>query len=439
MLKGKTKIELFDAATGEKVAERVDQNLVTNAIKNMLGFGSELLMSGVNLSGMLNSMTPLYPTFLRGVLLWDSAIPENPDIIFAPPGVKCVGHAGGGYSGAKTTRGTLNLNETQVLENGVRMVWDFPTDKANGSIRAVSLTSVMGGDMGWFTEAESGNSFQLSIASGSFGTQTIRNTPNSSIYVGELRRGVQTYVSNLGGGQLGVIEQTFANPRQIGILDKAGNLHHDHATETLFTIQTDTDFMSFSGTSLVDENNIFSSVRLTNNRNVRVISIDLISKTIVGDISFTLSENVNNLSHAFWKNHLYCSSTARGGICKFNTDGQFVERVLNSTTTSRFSRFDKYLYVRVDSIGHPPSFLTDGENHFLIPFANTGSPTQYFSGTSSFKPPLFVNHRDIVGNGSNNPLIQYVTPYLATINNLSSPVSKNSLNTMKVTYELTQE
>ena len=80
------------------------------------------------------------------IMLFDENIEENPEIIFKPVNVNIVGHAGSAYSGTNVMRGSYNTNESGEIENGYRHVWDFGTDKANGTIKCLSLTSLNGGN-----------------------------------------------------------------------------------------------------------------------------------------------------------------------------------------------------------------------------------------------------------------------------------------------------
>ncbi|MDR2532960.1 MAG: hypothetical protein LBC82_08995 [Oscillospiraceae bacterium] len=438
MLKGKSTIELFDGITGKKVEEHINENLATNAIQSLLNIGSEQLMAGMRMDILLDSLSPLYPHYLRGILLWDSAIPENPNIIYAPPGVRCVGHAGGVYSGGKVTRGTLNTNETRVSPNGAKIVWDFGTDKANGTVRSVSLSSIQGGDAGWMTPFESGAVVitrpNINAASAHPSTVTIVPTSLTATgtfhLAGELRRGIYTFVA-VSGNNLTIIEKRYTNPAQIGIFNKMGNITATNASETTFTVESNAPFDNFTANFIIEGDNLVHvSLSGTGNRNARIRTINLITKTITSDRVITLSENVSTSPAAFFKERLVVRRGTGGETAMYDENGQFV-RVLSTHATSgvmrRHSCIGGYL---IGGLTANTFFITDGINsQAYSSSAAVDSNEISVINSASVKLPLFVNGGNTVG---------FLPPYMATINNLSTPVEKNNLNTMKITYDLTQ-
>jgi hypothetical protein len=454
MLKGKSTIELFDGISGKKKDEYIDENLVTNAMANMFDLRNELIVRGVQVQTILERLTPLYPTYLRGILLWDSVLPNNPDVVLPPPGIRCAGHAGGTYSGANPLRGTLNSSETVVNGNSIKMVWDFATDKVDATIRSISLTSILGGNRGWLTPWEAGTFFRARIHNGNqteaqsipyAATSVATNISGVTFaYMGELRRGVQYYVADRGDNNLTILEQSYVGADSIGIFDTAGVLTHNapHSREILHTVASNARFLNLNSNSIIDMNGNLVHVMLsgTGNRTARIRTVNIVTRSIVSDRTIMLSENVNDTSAAFFKGKLYASVTARNSICEFGEDGQFIRSFgTGFTSAGRYYCYGDYLFSTFNHGGanNTGCFSTDGVNHVL-----TQAGLEIFTSginmmNSTLKPPLFVMLAE--GNSAGLKTVSYVTPYLATINNLHSPVTKNSLNTMKVTYELTQD
>jgi hypothetical protein len=145
-LKGHTRIELTNVETGE-VEVHEDDNMVTNALSKLLGsygvFCNNPLSSA--LSGDAPSTTIMRLT--GGLMLFDTAIEENQEIINAPAGVSVVGCGSSiSYSGANTMTGSYNETESGYTEDGgYKHVWDFTTSQANGNIACASLTTGAGG------------------------------------------------------------------------------------------------------------------------------------------------------------------------------------------------------------------------------------------------------------------------------------------------------
>lgn len=151
-MKGHTRIELTNVKTREKEVMEED-NLITNAAN---GYINTILLlysmsssyssqhSGYRSSGLF----PLRDSAFGGIKLFGSTIEENPNNYYLPNVGK---HPVIGYAGSTTTpgtdrkRGSRNIVETTAIDNGVRIVWDFATSEANGTIASVCLTSGTGG------------------------------------------------------------------------------------------------------------------------------------------------------------------------------------------------------------------------------------------------------------------------------------------------------
>lgn len=155
-LKGVTTIQLFDAKTGELQKEIKEENMITNAIENILN-PPDYLATGLNTDGTDKSINlrewvePVYSRMLNGILIFDKNIEEDANITMPPFDCKEIGHAGSvnGVSGDAYSRiGTYNLAESGDIPNGYRRVWDFASDRANGKIACVCLTSNAGGNVG---------------------------------------------------------------------------------------------------------------------------------------------------------------------------------------------------------------------------------------------------------------------------------------------------
>lgn len=137
---GHTKITLHDVITGKDEIREKD-NLVTDAV---------LRIFAANYLGVIdyNDLTPVRDLF-GGVLAF--AQPLNTTEIMPPdPLVNAmVGNAGQqSHASASTTRGNPNGGESGETANGYKFVWDFATNQANGTISALALTHKNAGDVG---------------------------------------------------------------------------------------------------------------------------------------------------------------------------------------------------------------------------------------------------------------------------------------------------
>lgn len=144
MLKGKTTIELTDVNTGEKnVVE--EENMITNALSNIFAPLGHL----INADAIYNQYNMYYQKLLGGLLLFDNTIEEDANQIYAPANTNLVGCAI--YNKQNNTtgkmRGGYNQTESEFnsKKNYMKFVYDFSTSQANGTIACVALTSQQGG------------------------------------------------------------------------------------------------------------------------------------------------------------------------------------------------------------------------------------------------------------------------------------------------------
>ena len=149
--RGEVTIELKDVKTGE-VETVHDHNLVTKALAYFLKQGGITNPSAFNASDL---RTDFLTNMLGGVLCLDTAITDagghDDEIVRVPAGVKMTanGAMGVGNNSAPTEFGSYNNDESGWQQDGsFKMVWDYTTSQANGTIATVCLTSYFGGYAG---------------------------------------------------------------------------------------------------------------------------------------------------------------------------------------------------------------------------------------------------------------------------------------------------
>lgn len=144
MLKGTMKIEMTDVNTGQTETV-LEQNMVTNALANIfkpLGLVKDP-------GRMYDGFAPYYQKLLGGLLLFDNTIEENADGLYPPANAGLVGCAVYGQQNNTTgkVRGSFNQTESELnlTDRYMKYVYDFQTSQANGTIACVCLTHVNGG------------------------------------------------------------------------------------------------------------------------------------------------------------------------------------------------------------------------------------------------------------------------------------------------------
>lgn len=143
MLKGKMTIELTDINNNVEIIH--EENIITNALTEI--FRPLGLVKSP--SKLMNEWAPYYGTSLGGLLLFDTQLEENPNNLYAPASAKLIGCAAyGNQNNTKgTTRGGYNQTESELnlKDRFMKYVYDFTTSQANGTISSVCLTHLNGG------------------------------------------------------------------------------------------------------------------------------------------------------------------------------------------------------------------------------------------------------------------------------------------------------
>lgn len=176
--KGRTNIELRNAITGVVEKSVYSENMFTDALSNILNLprslsGNYVLTERSEYDREWNANLPISKNALGGVLLFNGAIPEVASSITPPDGVGCTGYANqDGIVRSNLMRGLPVVGETLELPNGYKYTWTFNAQTANGNIGCVCLTSNDGGSCGW-KSADLRNSLFINTA--------FKNSPDNYI------------------------------------------------------------------------------------------------------------------------------------------------------------------------------------------------------------------------------------------------------------------
>ena len=139
-IKGKTIIELTDAKTGKLVQRTEDDNMLTNALSLFYKQGG--ITNPTAFNNNLRSDALQY--LLGGVFCLDTALTESADVVRVPKGVTMIANGVRDVlnSGNPTEMGSWNETESGWQQDGsYKMVYDWTTSQGNGTIACVCLTS----------------------------------------------------------------------------------------------------------------------------------------------------------------------------------------------------------------------------------------------------------------------------------------------------------
>ncbi|QQP11539.1 hypothetical protein FJQ98_20420 [Lysinibacillus agricola] len=136
--KGQLKIELVDASTGELVQEIGQHNFIANDVLTTLFAAA--INNIFTYRRAVDSQEVLYQYYdmFGRIILTDAAHPEDPSKEWLING-NTIGWASSSevFTGADPLRGTVNIAETVNRWGYVKLVFDFPTNAANGEIKSV--------------------------------------------------------------------------------------------------------------------------------------------------------------------------------------------------------------------------------------------------------------------------------------------------------------
>ena len=466
-LKGHTKIQLFDAKTGELVQETNDDNMVTNAVSKLINPPLDFLVGDLSLKAVLSKTLPIQTTAMAGVMVFSNKIEENANHVLAGNSDISIGHAGSVYSGTNIKRGTYNTNESKALSNGYRHVWDFGTDRANGDISCVCLTSKTGGDIGIDGYSE-----------GYCGIQYINGSPIFSIPNGYY---VPVAVVDKGKVCAAYMNYTTLKLRYYQGFDSDKiPLAKSSSVESTVYKDVSITFDNFYNTSeaglqmfYVDDEGIlriFNSNAINSGNNIYQFNVyygsaNVLTGTKIDDKKITVDfSTFPEGRYSVGTTGYYASGDfAISGIMKnyivataqlANTvDGKYVWEKLLLDYNGKFVKyFDKEIFGYFSSSDRTICYdiynkrLRYSNDKWITEDGNIVNGAyiyQYSSGYNSeriiyFYKNIFPFYLIYHGSPSYGIVLYINYTYLATINNLATTVTKTSGQTMKITYDITE-
>lgn len=431
LFRGDVTIELTDSKGRRETVH--GHNMVTNALADFYktaGMTNPSAFNDTVRAGAVNSL-------LGGILLFDTALQESADLVRVPSGVKMIGNGARGIlnSGSPPELGSWNARESgEQLDGSIKLVWDFNNDQANGTIAAVSLTSLFGGHSGLGND--SGESQEIAARMDQYNAITQRTRP-SGMVVGYTRDEVLTVPTIFGVTEWEV--SVWANPtREIDIRDNM----QPRLKETK-TVQIPSAIQNL-GTPYSDTNHLITAAHQSGN---------VYSWLILG----------STYNYSSYEHTKYFSDQYPAILIRYNTTTDVVTATILSPTTtgatgwtktspvsigisSNYAIIDSYI-INVNNIvdvednqdaggGHAWGFYSDDiftdSTTILDAAGNTVRPLNYningnyTDGAYEVLPLLEAN-----------PAYVWRDPrYLATIYNLQTPVVKSADKAMKVSYVL---
>jgi hypothetical protein len=451
----------------------VEHNMVTDALTEIF----RPLGLSKSPAKLLNTFAPYYQNLLGGMLLFDNSIEEDTSNIFAPPDANLVGCAAYGFQ--NNTKGTLRggYNQTEseynITNRYMKYVYDFATSQANGTIACVCLTHKNGGFTSYggkdavtltdYPLALQVCDGQLQYANTSCtGANTGDRASGYTIGTTELlflisreddccyyfridsaskitivrRRAYLKSVSvleNPSTKKFLIDEQTIElpTPLQSGTTTGYTSYYFDTDDESLYLVSASSTTVSVNGTFQITK--------------IQMDGWNVTQYTMTNTSNTTLS--TSGLRYAVvHRGYLFI----RGNASPYNL---YMMEVGNSANIKKFSM------VGISAVSGNFCFAINGRIYFEV---NTNTASSYFmcvanmdtaevmrvepsklmcgSTEPSYTPVLnepLLWYDSFGNNGSGSFFI--MLNYLATINNLTEPVTKTADKTMKITYIIQEQ
>ena len=462
-LKGTMVMELTDVNTLE-TETITEENMITNAVNNILGLnpmGIFYKASGEYDDAVLwnGTLLPICPNMIGGILLFSEALEENADNLYVQSDNLPVAYASNNVnSTANTARGSLNLTESKVLDNGYKFVWEFTPSQGNGTVAAVALTSALGGQNGFGSLVGDASTFlQIKVADiGSLSNAKqmvlfeivevdFNNNvaysitfENSSVRIRKLRLPIFSIGLNekLDDTTYTVLEDNVVTTSVFLFLG-------DYTKYGEFMDGKDGYWYGFSNEGNSAGNSAMVWVKISKADHSMTEGQWTLSNAKLMDVgnrdgSSSYPERV--VKCCMRNGYLYVPAYNKKGIYKINANNSADVTLIDFGFTSKWKPLCETgtCEVYLTLIG---DLIVGGD--FQILADDSVVHTQGSVRLKNAATPLFQHKQFLIGwggsYGKEYRTAYLLTPYLASINNLSSAVVKTVDKTMKITYTLTEE
>lgn len=461
-LTGTMKIELTDVNTGE-VTAATEENMVTEAVNHILGLNpmGVFYEIGESIDGVKwqEALLPVCPNMIGGILLFSKTLEERADNIYSLSDNLPVAYASNNVnSTANVARGSMNLTESKKLDNGYKFVWEFTPSQGNGTIAAAALTSAQGGANAYGSMVNDSSTF-LQIKSikldGMAMTRELvlfetvevdfeRNLLYSITYqdTGVRIRKVHIPIFTVGLNEK-LDDSSFAVVDDQVVQTSTFRFLGDYTLYGEFLDGGDGYWYGFSNEGNSSGSATMVWVKIKKDDYSMTEGEWTLSNAKLMDVGRREEDSSfpeRYLQCCIRKGYLYVMANNKKGIYKINLSNSSDVTLINLGFTSKWKPLCETgtCEVYMTLVG---DFIIGGD--FQVTVEDKVIHTQGSFRLNDAATPLFQYKNFLLGwggsYGSEYRTMYLLTPYLATINNLSSAVVKTVDKTMKITYILTEE
>lgn len=462
-LKGKMTIELTDSNTGA-VETVTEENMITDAVNNIFSMNPLGVFykvdEGYNDIEWAKNLLPICPNLIGGILLFTKPLTEDVSNIYPPADNLPIAYAGNDVnSTANVARGSINKAESKALDNGYKFVWEFTPSQGNGTIAAAALTSCWGGQNAFgssagvasvFLKLKKINQGQIPASMQLMCAATVEfdfekemlvtiTYKGSAVVITKLR--VPTFTlglsEQLDDSTLTIIEQKSIPVSTFKFADDYGSNYGD------FFDGQDGYWYGFMSEGNSSGNATVYWVKISKADYSMTEGQWSLSKTYIdriGERDETGSYPDKPTYCVMRNGYLYVRAYNKKGIYKINANNQADVTLINLGFTTAWktmagSTSGEIYMILVNDLIMGWDFIIGPDDKPMkiseqVRFGEGSSPVFQYKN-------FLVHYGGAYSNASRT--IYLVTPYLASINNLETPVVKTTEKTMKITYTLTQE
>ena len=466
-VKGTTEIILTDSKTGKVVQHIKEDNIVTNGVAGYLknhGLLNTTPFNNETFNGVA-MWEDLIPNLFGGILLFDTAQTENVNTVFVEAGTKMIANASYGYvhTGDPQEMGSYDADRTG-WQNGerrqFRFVYNWTETQGNGTINSVCLTSRIHG-----YEGEGNTQSGTCRVDDNYTWQKMRGVPTGATLSSQNANLSHIYLADNGDLYSAIIINKVLKIYKIHVCNSIMDFRDNIGR---FTFPDDwEEVLTHDMASLNLGNDSIESpiVRKTTNnfylayggfRNSAYTQCMLILKLSSDLTSVVNSTLMTNETVGWTDNRSLCpvcfSEDATELMFAGNDDTSKLYKITltNPSVKTEYSRRGKTLSTW-DAPYPEPEF---GKRHHLrsgllwdeelddVILTNCSGVFSYDS--VNLRPTRMICDDKTItsvmrrgGNGFPTLDVLRRHDYLATVNNLSSSITKESSQTMRVIYTLT--
>lgn len=461
-VKGTMTMELTDVNTGE-VETVAEENLVTNAVNHIFGLNplGVFYEMGESIDGIRwqSGLLPICPNAIGGILLFSKVLEENVDNIYPLSDNLPVAYASNNVnSTANVARGSMNLTESKALDNGYKFVWEFTPSQGNGTIAAAALTSAQGGANAYGSLVNDSSTFlqlkSIKLDSLSMAKQLVlfeavevdfeKDTLYSITFqdTGVRIRKVRLPIFSVGLNEK-MDDSTFMVLDDQVIQTATFKFLGDYTLYGEFMDGGDGYWYGFSNEGNSSGNARMLWVKIKKEDYSMTEGEWTLSNAKLMDVGSrdeTSSFPERVVKCCVRKGYLYVAAYNKKGIYKINLSNASDVTLIEFGFTSKWKPLCETgtCEVYMTLVG---DLIIGGD--FQITIEDKVIHTQGSFRLNDAATPLFQYKNFLLGwggsYGNEYRTMYLLTPYLATINNLSSAVVKTVDKTMKITYTLTEE